>query len=69
MIHLLDNYYWQNTQNNQFTNRESPQRPPQPAQRSKKKTSAACQDSEIVKLFVKWTMILMYNLNQNSSIF
>ena len=69
MIDLLDNYYWQNTQNNQFINRESPQRPPQAAQRSKKKTSAASQDSEIVKLFVKWTMILMYNLNQNSSIF
>ena len=43
---LLENYNWKIRQNSQFTNPESPQRPLRQAHRSKKKTSAACEDSE-----------------------
>ena len=37
---------WQIRENSQFINPESPQRPPWQAHRSKKKTSAECEDSE-----------------------
>ena len=45
---LLDNYNGKIRQDSQFTYPEPQQIPPRQAHRSKKKTSAACEDSEAV---------------------